>query len=171
MTDKDLLRFWSKVGFCMGSDPAPCWEWLGSKSRLGYGRFKLPGKNATASRVFYEHLTGRTLPRGVFVCHTCDNPGCVRPSHLFAGTAADNNRDMSSKGRVYRCGSALPVGVKLNTQPRRTSPYMARQWDIHSRRFVYLGVFATVEAASEALRIYRETGERRFVGPRGRRRS
>jgi len=74
-----------------------CWEWIGAKSPEGYGRI---GK-VYAHRFAYEREHG-PLAKGLFVCHTCDNPGCVNPAHLFAGTPTDNVRDMIQKGRSVK---------------------------------------------------------------------
>lgn len=83
-----------------------CWEWDGQRNELGYGLFnsKRQGlERARAHRVVWEYLTGRTLGDAV-LCHTCDNPPCVNPEHLFPGSQADNVADMTSKGRHWLQG-------------------------------------------------------------------
>ena len=75
-----------------------CWNWAGSISRAGRGRLKVKRKVTIASRASYEAFIG-DIPDGLFVCHKCDNPLCVNPSHLFVGSAKDNTMDAVSKGR------------------------------------------------------------------------
>lgn len=86
-------RFASRVKKSEG-----CWEWLGYK-RNGYGQFWMNGKHYQAHRAAYEFATG-SIPSGMCVCHTCDNPSCVNPDHLFIGTHQDNMADRDSKGRL-----------------------------------------------------------------------
>lgn len=87
--------FWSRV-----NRTESCWEWSSSKDAKGYGRIRLPGRRAhfRAHRIAFFLSTG-VDPRDLLVCHTCDNPSCVRPDHLFLGTIADNVSDMMAKGR------------------------------------------------------------------------
>jgi len=75
-----------------------CIEWQASKFNGGYGKIKIDGKNRYAHRVMWEIYNG-PIPEGIFVCHCCDNPGCVHPNHLFLGTAQDNMDDKTRKGR------------------------------------------------------------------------
>lgn len=93
MSDKDIERFLSKIDRKEDKD---CWEWKAGK-REGYGRFRLGDNLYVASRVMWR-LT-HSDPAGSFVCHTCDNPGCCNPNHLFIGSAGDNNVDKENKGR------------------------------------------------------------------------
>lgn len=88
-------RFWSKVRLGDG-----CWEWIGTKSS-GYGQVWRDGKMVLSHRVSWEIYEGPP-PSGLFVCHHCDNRGCVRPGHLFLGTQQDNADDMVSKERQAR---------------------------------------------------------------------
>lgn len=82
-----------------------CWDWTGSLNGAGYATefFKTESKkslNQTLSRIVIENKIGRPLLRSEFACHRCDNPKCIRPSHLFLGSPKDNVLDAVSKGRM-----------------------------------------------------------------------
>lgn len=87
------LRFWQRVDRSAG-----CWEWRGQKQRQGYGQVGWAGKRYSAHRFAWLIMYG-PIPDGQAVCHRCDNPGCVRPDHLYLATAVENTRDMIRKGR------------------------------------------------------------------------
>lgn len=89
-------RFWSKVGRTGDDD---CWEWQASKFTSGYGQFGIGSRPWPAHRVSWVLANRRPIPRDYYVLHTCDNPGCVNPRHLFVGTHKDNMGDMIRKGR------------------------------------------------------------------------
>lgn len=95
--DKAWDRFWSKVN--KGPD---CWEWTGALNGGewgGYGSFWIGNKIVMSHRIAWSMGHGK-IQKGMFICHTCDNPACVRPSHLFLGTPSDNLIDSSNKGRA-----------------------------------------------------------------------
>lgn len=75
-----------------------CWPWPKYCNDDGYGLTKLNGKTTVATRVSYQIAVG-PIPTGMNICHTCDNPPCVRPLHLFPGTHKTNYEDAKSKGR------------------------------------------------------------------------
>jgi len=88
-------RFWSKV---RRGEPDECWEWQAGKGTFGYGQFWLTskGRNVQAHRVAYR------IERGEWpnvTCHTCDNPACVNPRHLYNGTHKTNGNDRRLRGR------------------------------------------------------------------------
>ncbi|MDB4312161.1 HNH endonuclease [bacterium] len=93
-----------------------CWEWLGGfKSHGAYGGMSMFGKMEFAHRVSYWIFKGE-IPAGKILRHTCDNPSCVNPDHLIAGTMKENGEDMVSRGRHDNGGGNPGVkngGVKL----------------------------------------------------------
>ena len=89
-------RFWSKVQQCSDDE---CWPWIAkSVNHRGYGLFWRWGKYEPSNRVAWE-LTYGEIPAGKCVCHTCDNPGCCNPKHLWVGTTQENTADRERKGR------------------------------------------------------------------------
>lgn len=76
-----------------------CLEWNGCINNNGYGKVRQNGKSKTSSRVAYELITGVPIPDGMCVCHHCDNPKCIEPTHLFLGTHSENMHDMALKQR------------------------------------------------------------------------
>lgn len=91
-------RFWRYV---QPGPPDACWEWKGSTQEPGYGTLGLGGgsRRGFAHRVSWEIHRGPLKP-GEHVLHTCDNPPCVNPDHLFLGDQAANMRDAWAKGRL-----------------------------------------------------------------------
>lgn len=76
-----------------------CWEETNhSKDRDGYSYITRRGKIIGIHRYMYKKYIG-PIPDKMFVCHHCDNPSCINPSHLFLGTTQDNTRDRNNKNR------------------------------------------------------------------------
>lgn len=100
-----------------------CWVWTGSRLKSGgYGLFCEGGITHRAHRRSWE-LSHGEIPGGLFVLHRCDNPPCVRPSHLFLGTQADNNKDMTSKGRHRATFQAEYERRRRLTSCKKGHPY------------------------------------------------
>ncbi len=93
-------RFWTRVQV---RGPGDCWPYMSGKTKDGYGRLCAGSKFYYAHRVSYLLAHGE-LSDDLLVCHTCDNPECVNPAHLFAGTRIDNARDCANKGRTVLPG-------------------------------------------------------------------
>ena len=107
-----MQRFWDKVKKSTSSD---CWEWTAARTQSGYGQIGIDGVVKYAHRFSWE-LHFDEIPDGLCVCHHCDNPGCVNPNHLFVGTIADNNRDMSVKGRQRGPSGEKSANSKLTKE-------------------------------------------------------
>jgi hypothetical protein len=97
-------RFWDKVD---RGGPVPahcpelgnCWVWTGAVTRWGYGKFSVSSRVWERAHLVSWVLGHGPAPQGLYILHRCDNPPCIRPSHLFAGTPKDNTQDMIAKGR------------------------------------------------------------------------
>jgi hypothetical protein len=99
--------FWKRIR--VGA-PNDCWDWIKGKSPKGYGRYTKAKRNGMPSGAHQVSwiLTYGVIPRGLYVLHTCDNPSCCNPNHLFLGTAKDNAEDKVRKGRQPR-GEQIPT--------------------------------------------------------------
>lgn len=93
-------RFLASFAVCTGEG---CWLWMGDVNKGGYGVVSVKGHGRRtrmfAHRVSWQIHHGKSIPDGLFCCHTCDTPGCVRPDHLFLGTPKENSHDSIRKGR------------------------------------------------------------------------
>lgn len=126
-------RFWSKVNI---TSLLECWIWTAQQQGDGYGAFKLNGKYHQAHRIAWEFIYG-DIPKGLCVCHQCDNRLCVNPSHLFLGTYQDNADDKVKKNRQARMPGEMHPNHKLTKgniveirQSNNKSKYLAIQFNV-----------------------------------------
>jgi hypothetical protein len=148
-------RFWEKVE---KRSPSECWTWTSSIQRSGHGTFFVGvgsehlfprakrGNREMAHRVSWV-LTHGAIPNGMLVLHTCDNPLCVNPEHLYLGTYLENSHDAWSRGRMERQRHSVMIRngvlskkltveeireIRVATEPQRI---IAHRYGI-SRQFV-----------------------------------
>lgn len=92
----DAKKFWKSFE---GLEETECWEYKKMLTKAGYGRIWVYPNTVYAHRIAWI-LTHGAIPKGMLVCHHCDNPPCCNPNHLFLGTAKDNLQDAAAKGRT-----------------------------------------------------------------------
>lgn len=108
-----FAAFWSNVAITANDNL--CWEWLAGKDKDGYGTFRV-GKSGERSHRIAWAYPNYIIPEGMLICHSCDNPSCVNPKHLFLGTNNDNMKDMAKKGRTKDQFGEKNTSHKLTTE-------------------------------------------------------
>lgn len=109
MTRDDLIAALEKAGLRFPIiEEGECWNWGRAKDHAGRGRLWVNGKITLAHRAVWATVNG-PIPDGRIICHHCDNPTCIRPAHLYAGTHQDNVSDMMrrQRHRSFRDPAAL----------------------------------------------------------------
>lgn len=95
ISEADRKRLWAGVDIKTKTE---CWEWKRNKLPSGYGLIWIKDGIKRAHRVAYAASKG-DIPALMFVCHSCDNPRCCNPGHLFLGSSQDNVDDCIRKNR------------------------------------------------------------------------
>lgn len=140
--DQISKKFWARVD-CSGE----CWLWKKGKRtgpNGGYGILKVNCERVDAHRLAFQLAYG-PIPDGLYVCHHCDNPPCVRPDHLFLGTHQDNMDDMRRKGRNsgYAQSGTKNANAKLNEEAVRAIRWLCAHGVIHPRIAKVYRVYTT----------------------------
>lgn len=116
--------------------PDSCWPWTGALQG-GYGIISFNRRYKLAHRAAYEEFVG-PIPAGECVCHSCDNPPCINPNHLWTGTNQDNVDDCVKKGRQINLrgskhGNAVLTedivrDIRASEEP---NPILAERYGVH----------------------------------------
>lgn len=134
---EDRNEFWSKVN--IEPHPSKCWEWTGNLSRTGYGNMtkRYKERKPIMAHRFSFILQGGNLTQDMLVCHTCDNPKCVRPDHLFIG---DHSSNMLDKAKKFRTNGGITKDLAIKileaTKSEKSDLKISQQFKIH-RETVY----------------------------------
>jgi HNH endonuclease len=120
----------------------PCLVWTGPTLSKGYGRLYHNRTHVLVHRAAYECFVG-PIPEGMQINHHCDNPGCIRPEHLYCGTAEDNTRDMYERGRAHIAVGSEASNARLTEENVKEVFEMLREG--YSQVFIaeYFGVGGT----------------------------
>lgn len=125
-------RFWKRV-----HRTDTCWIWRGGKDRDGYGYMTYKYKRYTATRISY-FLNTSQQPLTNIVCHSCDNPTCVNPSHLFLGTDQTNAQDRVAKGRGCKLTWDIVNSVRYDfNNTCLTVPQLTLKYNFNVSQVVY----------------------------------
>jgi len=127
-------RFWEKVD---ARGPKECWPWLAGIHHKGYGAFQTSKGQTPAQRIAWELGNGRAMRDDAFGCHTCDQPLCCNPAHIWEGSNSENLADCARKGRLGYLGrktSKLNVAAVHEIRRRRSqgelTTSLARAFDV-----------------------------------------
>lgn len=151
VSESDRERFLSKL---VRDEETGCLEYIGFCFDFGHGSFHLNDKMEKAHRVAWVIAGNDITEERPHILHKCDNPPCCEPSHLWAGTQADNMADAARKGRMAKSKSGLPFGVQ-----HRHGRYRARV--VVGGKFVSCGTWDTVEEATIAAELARDPRHRK----------
>lgn len=126
--EKGAEFFWAKVAITRPND---CWPYRGCKDNCGYGWLTFNKKQMRASRLAWMIQNKSAVPVRKFVLHTCDNPSCCNPAHLYVGTQKDNMRDALLRGRYRTVFTPAQVrDIYAKTQRGITSASLARHYGV-----------------------------------------
>lgn len=131
-------RFWSACDMSKG--PYSCWHWKHARGPRGYGKFKFEGRSYAAHRVSFCISTNCDISTES-ICHSCDVPSCVNPSHLWSGTHQDNMADMARKKRssgstTFRVTADMAQQMLALCKQGQSQSDVARKYEV-SRSTVY----------------------------------
>lgn len=117
----DIVKLTPEEKFLSMHEVCPetgCWNWVKGTDTCGYGIFYPYGAAAPKIRAHrYSYMIHKgPIPEGLYVCHTCDNPGCVNPDHLWLGTHTENMRDKERKGRGHDRSGSSNVKAKITEE-------------------------------------------------------
>lgn len=121
ISESEKSRFWSKVSVRSGDE---CWPWMAGLKSGGYGNFFIAGRLRATHRVAFTIAKG-SIPHGLSILHSCDNPRCCNPQHLRAGTAQDNANDKIARGRQAK-GDRTGARLHPETVRRGEAHHWAR---------------------------------------------
>lgn len=129
---------WSKVDR-RGADE--CWPWKGTRTKVGYGRTQIGDNNYYAHRVIYSLAYPGVITWNLpalgsmtgFLLHTCDNPPCCNPAHLYVGTHADNMADKKRRGRFPDFSGGKSAKCKLTIEQAREIRRLRKDENISAR--------------------------------------
>lgn len=127
----DVCHFASNVNKTNG-----CWLWIGALDKDGYGTAKLRGRRVEKAHRLSYRIANCGIDQTKQVCHSCDNPQCVNPAHLFLGSALDNKADCVSKGRhvkgdeLYWKAKLTPSQVIAIRGDQRSSTIISREYGV-----------------------------------------